>query len=203
MDIQDEVLKYLLQQLVYVDDLHHGVLPQEVQDIQNRTFPHLPLAAMGEVCEYKLCCPRADSHTAGQAGTAGGTDTPMLAPLPAELLTATRHLLHTKFGQELAHLVILRGARVAHAFAKANLPTKAIITSLAGSICPLMIQEAVNSYTQSLHDLEVPTFEQLARLPVPAGSRRSDPPQVPALGEGRYSGRHPPPARGGRHHRHI
>ena len=100
---------------------------------------------------------------------------PMSAPLPAEELTATRHLLHTKFGQELAHLVILRGAKVAHAFAKANLPTKPMVTSLAGSIYPLMIQEGVKSYTESLHNSKVPTFTQLASLPVPAGYQRSDP----------------------------
>ena len=104
------------------------------------------------MCEDKLCCPGAVGHTV--VDRAGDTGQPMSAPPPAGLLTATRHLLHTKFGQELAHLVILRGAKVGHGFAKANLPTKPMITSLAGSICPLMIQEAVTSFTQSLHDKE-------------------------------------------------
>ena len=59
----------------------------------------------------------------------------MSAPLPTGLITATRHLLHTRFGQELAHLVIMRSAKVSLAFARANFPTKPPVTSLAGSIC--------------------------------------------------------------------
>ena len=59
VDIQEEVLKFLIQQLVYVDDLHHAVLPQEIQEIQNKTFPSLDLPAMSERCADEGCCPRA------------------------------------------------------------------------------------------------------------------------------------------------
>ena len=89
MDIQDEVLKFLLQQLVYVDDLHHAVLPQEIQDIQNKTFPCLPLPTMSEKCEDVGCYPQATNHTAGETNTAGGADAPMTAPLPADEILAT------------------------------------------------------------------------------------------------------------------
>ena len=145
VDIQDEVLKFLIQQLVYVDDLHHAVLPQETQEIQNKTFPSLDLPAMIEQCADEGCCPRAASHTAGEGDIQGGADAPMTAPLPADEILATRHLLHSEFGRQLCHLVILRGAMVAHAFAQANLPTKPMITSLSGSVNEVFIQEGVRS----------------------------------------------------------
>ena len=63
VDIEDKVLLRLLKELVYVDDLHHGVLPGEVQAIQNRTFPSLPLADMERECEDTLCCPGPVSYT--------------------------------------------------------------------------------------------------------------------------------------------
>ena len=94
VDIQDKVLKFLIQQLVYVDDLHHAVLPQEIQEIQNKTLPSLDLPAMSERCADEGCCPRAASHTAGEGDTQGGADAPMTAPLPADEILATRHLLH-------------------------------------------------------------------------------------------------------------
>ena len=129
---------------------------------------------MEKMCEDRLCCPGLAGHTA--ADRVGGASQPMSAPLPTGLITATRHLLHTSFGQELAHLVIMRGAEVSHAFAKANFPTKNMVTSLAGSICPIFIQEAVKSYTQTLHLGAQPTFEQLNSLPIPDGYERSQPP---------------------------
>ena len=175
MDIEDEIQKFLLQQLVYVDDLHHAVLPQEIQDIHNKTFPCLPLPTMSEKCEDVGCCPRATNHTAGETDTAGVTDAPMTAPLPADEVLATRHLLHSEFGRQLCHLVMLRGAKVAYAFAQANLPTKPMITSLAGGIQELFIQEGVQSYTESLHVSAVPTFAQLASLPAPEGYQSSEP----------------------------
>ena len=100
----------------------------------------------------------------------------MTAPLPADEILATRHLLHSEFGRQLCHLVILRGAMVAHAFAQANLPTKPMITSLSGSVSEVFIQEGVRSYTESLHNSTVPTFAQLASLPVPDGYRSSQRP---------------------------
>ena len=181
VDIEDKVLLRLLKELVYVDDLHHGVLPGEVQAIQNRTFPNLPLADMERECEDKLCCPGPAGNTAAvQAGPATGRPRarePMTAPPPAELVTATRHLLHTEFGKQISHCVILRCAKVSLAFARANFPTKAPVTSLAGSICPIFIQEAVKYYTEQLHLGSQPTFEQLKNLPIPDGYERSQFPQ--------------------------
>ena len=100
----------------------------------------------------------------------------MTAPLPADEVLAKRHLLYSEFGRQLCHLVILRGAMVAHAFAQANLPTKPMITSLSGSVNEVFIQEGVRSYTESLHNSTVPTFAQLASLPVPDGYRSSQRP---------------------------
>ena len=136
---------------------------------------------MEKVCQDKLCCPEpARCVAAAQAGPAAGqqgSSQPLAAPPPTGLITATRHLLHTRFGQELCELVILRCAKVNLAFSKANFPIKPPVTSLAGSICPVFIQEAVKYYTEQLYLGAQPTFEQLNSLPTPDGYEISQFPQ--------------------------
>ena len=99
-----------------------------------------------------------------------------MAPLPrADEILVTRHLLHTKFGQRVADIVIRRGAKLALALNTANMPVKDIVTSLAGSMDPMFLACAVKSYTHTFFKNEEPKFDQLSNMSVPPGYARSEP----------------------------
>ena len=100
VDLEGEILKFLLQHLAYVDDLHSAVLPQEIQDLQKKTFPLISWQKLSEQCYDQLCCPAAGSQTAHHEGarhggdepqrvTRGLTEVPMAAPLPADEVLAS------------------------------------------------------------------------------------------------------------------
>ena len=46
IDLQDDILQFLLQQIAYVDDLHRAVLPREIKDLQKKTFPLISWAEL-------------------------------------------------------------------------------------------------------------------------------------------------------------
>ena len=93
-----------------------------------------------------------------------------LTPLPPEDETlACRHLLHGQFGRRICHILILRCAKLALATARANMPVKAPVTSLAGSIDSTFISEAVKQYTELLAQKKIPKFEDLANMEAPEG----------------------------------
>ena len=169
-----------------MDDLHSAVLQQEIQDLQRKTFPLVSWKKMNEKCNDQVCSPLAGGHTTQHAGaqhgvggpqqvTHGLPEVPMAAPLPVDEVLANGHLLHSQFGRQLCHRVMLRGAKFAHALAKGNMPTKPMITSLSGSIDSKFIQEGVKSYTQSLHTSSSLTFAQQADMPTPEGYELSRP----------------------------
>ena len=79
VDLEDEILKFLLQHLAYVDDLHSAVLPQEIQDLQKKTFPLISWQKLSERCYDQLCCPAAGSQTAHHEGVANTVNTTLRA----------------------------------------------------------------------------------------------------------------------------
>ena len=75
-----------------------------------------------------------------------------------------RHLMHIEFGQPLAHTMILRMAHLSYGLNRMNMPVKAPVCSLAAYICPMFITQASLSYTDTLHQKQIPALSQLAQM---------------------------------------
>ena len=80
-----------------------------------------------------------------------------------------RHMMHHEFGKRLAHILILRMARLAFGLNKVNMPTKPPVTSLAGHICPIFIAASVQCYTDVLYKKGIPAFHLLKDISPPEG----------------------------------
>ena len=77
--------------------------------------------------------------------------------------------MHHEFGKRLAHILILRMARLAYGLNKLNMPTKPPITSLGGHICSVFIAASVQYYTDVLYRAETPAFHILKDIAPPEG----------------------------------
>ena len=63
LDLQDEILEFLIRYLAYADDLHSGVTAQEVLNLQTELFPFTPWHKLKERWNDKICCPPTVART--------------------------------------------------------------------------------------------------------------------------------------------
>ena len=69
----------------------------------------------------------------------------------------------------MAHILILRMARLDFGLNKVNMPTKPPVCSLVAYICPVLIAQATLFYTDVLFNKQTPAFNQLAEMKPPKG----------------------------------
>ena len=96
------------------------------------------------VCAEIMCCPPSQA-----------TEEPACRPMgfttPQDELQATQHLIQGEFGQHITHILVLRWENLALSLARANMPVKDLVTSLAGRIDATFLAEAVKCYCETLH----------------------------------------------------
>ena len=100
-------------------------------------------------------------------------------------------MIHQEFGRRLAHIMIMRMARLAYGLNKVNMPTKPPVSSLAGYICPVFIAQATLFYTDILFNKQTPAFNQLAQMKPPERYLARKTHILPTLDQGSFP-EHPP-----------
>lgn len=96
----NEIIKFMVKKLGYIDDLTTVVFPKEIEALQKELFPYMgPLRPA--VCAEIMCCPPSQA-----------TEEPACRPMgfttPQDELQATQHLIQGEFGQHITHILVLR-----------------------------------------------------------------------------------------------
>ena len=112
LDLQDEILEFLIRELAYADDLHTGVTAQEVLNLQKELFPSTPCDQLRERCHDKIFCPPvAAGATPATSPATRATPTTRASPAArASSLARTSPTMTT--GQTCMSLAGWQGGRV-------------------------------------------------------------------------------------------
>ena len=158
--IPDQLLKWFLQYLRYLDDIQIGITSQEIKVFQDKTDLEDP--ELGRECQDSSCCPN-------EADLSPANEEMLGEAVPADEQRATRHLFRQRqFGKDIFHCLILRAATLEAALIKADLPTKEATTSLQQHFQHEFVNAARCLYTRTLLEGGTPEFHLLAKLTPPA-----------------------------------
>ena len=157
----DAILQFMIREMAYVDDLPTSVLPKEIEALQQELFPSMGPLRPAACADMTCCLPL---RAAGEP-----TCRPMGFTTPQDKLRATQHLMQKEFGQRITHILVLQGANLALSLARANMPVKDLVKSLAENMDATFLAEAVKSYCKTLHQGATPAFSQLQMMTLPEG----------------------------------
>ena len=158
--ISDQLLKWFLQYLRYLDDIQIGITSEEIKVFQDKTDLKDP--ELGRECQDSSCCPN-------EADLSPANEEVFGEEVPADEQRATCHLFrHRQFGKNIFHCLTLRAATLEAALIKADLPTKEATTSLQQHFQHKFVNAARCLYTSTLLKGETPEFTLLAKLTPPA-----------------------------------
>ena len=153
--IPDQLLRWFLKYMRYLDDIQIGITAEEIKVFQDKTDLKDP-----ELDSF--CCPN-------EADLSPANEEVLGEEVPADEQRATRHLFRNKtFGKQIFHLLILRAATLEAALIKADLPTKEATTSLQQHFQHEFVNAARCLYTSTLLKGETPEFTLLVKLTPPA-----------------------------------
>ena len=141
-EIKDDILRYFLKYMRYLDDSQTGLVAEEILELQRQV--DLEAVDLTLKCEDDDCCSQEDDdQPVFNEDLLGGTT-------PSDEKMCTRHLLRGEFGKQLLHKLVLRAATLEAALIGTLMPSKGATTSLHQHFDNQFVNEGLRKYTSVL-----------------------------------------------------
>ena len=158
-EIKDDILKYFLKYMRYLDDLQTRLVAKEILELRRQV--DLEAVDLTLKCDDDDCCSQKDDNLpVFIEDLLGGTT-------PSDEKRCTRLLLRGEFGKQLLHKLVLRAATLEAALIGALMSSKGATTSLHQHFDNQFVNEGLRKYTSVLLQGKEPTFGLLLLMPPP------------------------------------